>query len=423
METGNYFTLFRNIAFIFATVMLAKYTLYLLIAPFYPVMEVLRKIRVTKRQRYSIIYKPLISVIIPAWNEEVGILQTLKSILSNTYSNTEIILINDGSTDRSHGKILNYLSSLEAINPHLRQKIQYFYKENEGKGQALNYGIERANGEIIFTIDADSLLEKNALTNLVEYFKDSRISCVVGRVQIAGNNTITGFIQQLEYLFGFYFKRAHAVMGAEYIMGGACAAFRKVVFKKVGLFDIHNKTEDIEMSIRIKAYGLNGTYAEDVICFTEGASTLTGLINQRLRWKKGRLHTFAKYRQLFFSRKKYHNKLLSFFVLPFSLISEIQLFFEPLSIALLVSYSLISGDYLTLALGTLFVAIIYYANAFFAYGGLNLKLLLLFPFTWPLFYILVCVEYVSLIHSIRLILAGEEIKWQNWERKGITSFT
>ena len=113
--------------------------------------------------------------------------------------------------------------------------------------------------------------------------------------------------------------------------------------------------------------------------------------------------------------------MLSFFVLPLSALSEVQLFFEPVSIALLVSYSIISGDYLTLALGALFVAIIYFVNTFFAQGGVNPKLLLLFPFTWPLFYILVFIEYLSLIHSLKLIIAGDDIEWQNWERKGIAA--
>ena len=146
----------------------------------------------------------------------------------------------------------------------------------------------------MLTIDADSALAPNALAMLAEHFRDPTVSAVVGQVRVANpRGRIIGIMQQLEYLFGFYFKRAYCVTGAEYIYGGACAAFRRRhTFDYFGLFDEKNKTEDIEMSMRTKYYGMRSVYAEDVICYTEGASSYLGLINQRLRWKKGRIEHF-----------------------------------------------------------------------------------------------------------------------------------
>lgn len=293
----DWFVLLRNIGFIFATLMLVKYYLFLIISPLYTVKEKIRRNKLEKSGKLST-YKPLVSIIIPAWNEEVGVVKSVKSILNNNYENVEIVVVNDGSSDDTDIVIRNFLKSLDNNQ---RNKIKYFSKENGGKGTALNYGINQSVGEIVVTMDADSVFDSNAISNLVEYFADPKIDGVVGNVKVSNNKTLIGYIQQLEYLFGFYYKRTHAVLNAEYIFGGACAAFRrKNTFDKYGLFDTQNKTEDIEMSMRLKFNGVTSTYAENVICYTEGASEIFGLLNQRLRWKKGRFDTFIKYRRMFF---------------------------------------------------------------------------------------------------------------------------
>jgi len=406
----NAFEFLRNTTFIFATLMLVKYFVFLVLAPFYPFKEKLRKLKWK-----SVRYNPLVSVVIPAWNEEVGVTNSINSLIKNTYQNIEVIVVDDGSQDKTSQVVKATINS----NPNKNISIKLFQKENGGKGSALSFGIEKANGEIIVTMDADSAYEKHAIERIVEYFKDPEIDAIVGNVKVSENETLVGSIQKLEYLFGFYFKRAHAVMGAEYIFGGACAAFRKsTTFDKYGLFDTTNKTEDIEMSMRLRFFGINCTYAENVLCYTEGASSILGLVNQRLRWKKGRFDTFMKYRRMFFSLDRNHNKFLSWFILPYSLLAEIQLLFEPLAITLLAAYSFISGDYLSLALGSLFVFVIYFVSAIFG-ENFNPGLLISYFYTWPLFYFLVWIEYLALMKSLKLILRGEDITWQKWDRVGI----
>lgn len=419
---NDWYAIFRNFTIFFATVMLFKYYVFLLFAPFHPLKEAVRQFRLKRirRKRGNVAYTPKVSVIVPAWNEEVGVLKTVRSILANNYPNTEIMIVNDGSTDNSDAIIRAFLKEKSWVSYNPTAQVRYEYKENGGKGTALNHGIKNSTGEIILTVDADSIVDKNALARLVTYFEDTRVDAIVGNVKVANNTSMVGFIQALEYLFGFYYKRAHSVMGAEYIFGGACAAFRKsTTFDTLGLFDDVNKTEDIEMSLRIRYNGLTSVYAEDVICYTEGASTITGLVNQRLRWKKGRFDTFAKYRRIFFSLDKRHNRFLSWFVLPYSLLAEFQLLFEPIGFTLLATYSVISGDYLSMALGTLFIFVIYLVNAFFSGEKVRPQLILLFPLSWPLFYILVWVEYVALLKSLVMILRGDEIVWQKWQRQGL----
>lgn len=428
MDASAYNT-FRDLAIIIANLMLLKYFIFLITAPLHRLLESRRRINILKnriRNKKFEPYNPLVSVIIPAWNEEKGIIKTIRSVLNNNYNKIEVVVVSDGSTDSTNSLVEEFINKHFDERMHYlmediptNKKISFIKKENGGKGTALNEGIKASSGEIIITVDGDSFISKNAISNLVPYYEDPSIDGVVGNVKVANSKSLIGLTQKLEYLFGFYFKRSHAVLGAEYIFGGACATFRKSVFEDIGLYDTKNKTEDIELTMRFRFAGYKCTYAPDVICYTEGASSISGLVNQRLRWKKGRMDTFIKYRTLFFSLDKKHNKFLSFFILPFAVIQEVQLLLEPIFIALLVGYSLITLDFISLSFGILFLFVVYLINALFADKDSEIKLILLFPATWPLFYFLLWVEFLALIRTLILMYRGNDITWQRWNRQGI----
>jgi poly-beta-1,6-N-acetyl-D-glucosamine synthase len=380
--------------------------------PFYTITEKLRQKKFTNLKS-----KKRVSIIVPAWNEEVGIIKTVKSILQSTYVNIEIVVVNDGSTDDTEKNILQFLK----MNPQFSNKVKYIYQKNSGKGVALNTGIKSSTGSIILTCDADSQIEKNAILNLVKYFRDPEIKAVVGNVKVYNTATLAGQLQQIEYLFSFYNKRAHAIMGAEYIFGGACAAFRRSVFSQIGYFDEDNKTEDIDMSMRTRLSGMKCTYAEDVICYTEGASRLRDLVKQRTRWKKGRFDTFYKYKYAFFSLDKKHNKLLTWFILPLSIVTEIQLLLEPIAFLIFGYITYLKNDTVTIGYGLLFMFVGYLIFGFFNKQGIQWKIMLGFPITWLSFYLLNWVEYLALLNSIKLLIQKQDITWQKWQRVGIDS--
>lgn len=412
----------KSLIAFFVLMTLVKNYVFLVVSPWYPIQERLRYMRaVLKRRKRGVseVYRPLVSVVVPAWNEEVGILKTMTSVIQNGYRDFELIVVNDGSTDNSDKIINQYIFSLRKKNPILATRIRYIYQKNGGKGAALNTGIKRAMGEIILTIDADSALKKGAIKNLVRYYYDENIMAVVGNVKVVNIQSLVGLAQHIEYYFGFYNKRGHAILNAEYIFGGACASFRKSVFDTLGLFDEKNKTEDIEMSMRTRFHGYDCTYAEDVVCFTEGASDLKSLISQRVRWKKGRFDTFSKYRSMFFSTDEKHSFFLSFFVLPFSLLAEVQLIFEPMALAILAIYSIVTREFLSLAIGIFFILIVYVATSLFSNSRPRPLMILFFPFTWPLFYFLDWVEFMALWKSVKMMLRGQEVVWQKWNRQGI----
>lgn len=408
---------------IVASLVLIKYYLYLSLAPLYSVKKALWQLKMKRKIKRGEIakkYNPCVSVIIPAWNEGVGIQTTIGSVLAATYNNIEIIVVNDGSKDDTEKKVKELIRKQKSVLSN-GKIIKYFYQPNSGKGTALNLGIKKSTGEIILTMDADSAHDSKTIENLVKYFQDPTIDAVVGNVKVAHNNTIVGTLQKLEYTFGFYFKRVHSLFNAEYIFGGACAAFRKkTTFSAIGLFDTQNKTEDIEYSMRTKLYGLKSVYAEDVVAFTEGASDLKGLFKQRLRWKKGRFDTFGKYKSLFFSTNKNHSKFLSWVILPYALFGELQMLFEPMFFALIWAYTLVSGDYLSIGLSSLFIFFTFISACLFGDRKTNKLYVLYFPAYWLLFYALVGVEFLALVKSLELVLGHQDVVWQNWQRKGIT---
>ena len=135
---------------------------------------------------------PKVSVIIPAYNEENTISRTLKSILESNYPNFEVIFVDDGSKD----------NTLKIAKKFKSNKVRIFHKENGGKGSALNLGIERAKGEIIFTMDADTTVNSESMKNMVRLFKDKKVMSVTPAMIIDKPRNILQRIQYVEYLIG-----------------------------------------------------------------------------------------------------------------------------------------------------------------------------------------------------------------------------
>lgn len=271
-----------------ASISMVKYFIYMFSTPLY-ILKQAKFLKASKGMSKEAIENRLkVSVIVPAWNEEVGIRTSILSLLSNSYDNLEIIVVNDGSTDKTDQVIRTFIE--KHFKPEIfgTKTLKYIdKKENGGKGSAINAGIKKSSGDLIITMDADTTFERDAILNMARYFVDPTLDAAVGNVKVSNTKTMIGLLQQIEYTMGFYFKRTHAFFGSEYIIGGAFGAFRRSVFNRFGYFDEVNKTEDIEFSTRLQYNGCTIMFAEDAIAYTEGASTLKGLFKQRLRWKKG----------------------------------------------------------------------------------------------------------------------------------------
>jgi biofilm PGA synthesis N-glycosyltransferase PgaC len=416
------FPIFRLFIITFATILLTKYFLYMVLSPWYDVkMAFEQKILEEKRKRK---YNPKVSVIIPAWNEEVGLVKTVRTILDSTHRNLEIVVVNDGSTDNSDRLMREFIVEYEAahLDDPYKIPIVYKYKENAGKGHALNDGIRISTGDIIISIDADCLLLPTTVANFVKYFENRNVMAAVGNVKVGNQNTLLETLQYLEFLFSFYFKKADSLVNAIYIIGGAAGAFRRKVFEEIGFYSSENITEDIELSVRIQKAGMKIVYAADALVYTEGAATIKGLAAQRLRWKRGRFQTFMEHRSMFFSEEQKHSKILTWLIMPLAMFGDIQLFFEVIFIGFLYVYSFMTQDFSSFVSGIIVVGAMFAVQII---DDKNIKkrdlvtLYLLAPIGWLLFYVTTAIEYRALVKSVWGLATGKELKWQKWNRVGI----
>ena len=398
---------------LFAPVIL-KYILHFFIAPWYPAIEYIRN------KSRSAEYIPSVSVLIPAKNEEVGIEKTIQSVIDSKYPNLEIIVINDGSTDQTHEVVNAFIVRMRVAEIKTNLEVKYILIPNSGKARALNSGLAMAQSEIIVTIDSDCIMDPDAIKNLVKFFDNSRVASVAGNVIIGNRSNPIGLIQQLEYLYGFYFKRADSLLNAVYIVGGAAAAYRREVVVKLGGFDENTITEDIELSTRLQYHGHLVRYAADAIVYTEGPSEVMGLCRQRLRWKFGRLQTFYKYRDLFFSLDRNHNIFLCFVIFPIAIFAEILLFFEGIMLTAFYGYTFITNDFFPLVLVILVLTVIICWQILVdTKTRSHINLIILAPAAWLLFYIMDCIEYQALIRSMWYLYKKEDPTWQPWKRVGV----
>lgn len=403
----------RVILLVLLTPLLVKYIVQLVCSPVYSLHSRRRTRSATHRRR------PSVSVLVPAWNEEVGIVKTVRSVLNTGYPDLQVVVVNDGSTDGTHDEVTRFLAEHDRSS--LRNpSIEYLRLPNGGKARALNRALVHATGEIIITVDADSVMDADAIDNLVKHFDDPSVGGVAGNVVVANRETPIAWIQQMEYLYGFFFKRSDSVFNSVYIMGGAAAAYRREVLQEIGGFDPSIITEDIEMSTRILSRGHKTRYASDAVVYTEAPSSVGGLCNQRLRWKYGRLLTFLKHRKLFFSVRPEHSPYLTFLVLPLAVYAELLLLAEVVLLGAFFLYTIITNDYMPLAcvIGIL-TSVVYMQILVDPKARFHRNLLCLAPAAWLLFYFVDMIELQALVRSLKRLITRTELEWQKWVRVGV----
>lgn len=406
----------RYVIIAFAAILLTKYTVYMLLGPWH---DVVAKFKELLRSEEGVPYQPFVSVLIPAWNEGVGIVDTVKSVVKSHYRNLEVIVINDGSTDDSDWQMKNFLVE-HANSSQADVSVRYYYQNNTGKGGALNHALSVARGDILVSVDADCYVDEQAIDEFVKAFRDPKVMGAVGNVKIGNRDSTVGIVQYLEFLFSFYFKRADALLGSIYIIGGAAGAFRREVFEQLGGYRTDNITEDIELTVRMQDAGMKIEYANEAVVYTEGASDIASLKKQRLRWKLGRFQTFYQSRHLFFSTKPHHNKALTWFVLPLSIIQEIHLLLEIPFLLFLYVFSMVNNDFSSFLTGIMIVSTMFFVQfLFYDKSTRNWSFIALAPIGWLLFYVATYVEVYALIKSIESFVFKKKVIWQKWERQGV----
>jgi poly-beta-1,6-N-acetyl-D-glucosamine synthase len=257
-----------------------------------------------KRVVPSVIYRedgilPMITLVVPAYNEGLVIQAAIRSLLLLDYPNYEILVIDDGSTDDTYEKAIAVAREQQEI------QVRVITKRNGGKAEALNTGMSLARGEFVLNMDGDSKLSSNTLRACIRHFEDPRIGAVAGNVKVINRENIWTKIQALEYIEGLAMARkAQSFMRVVNIIPGPLGMFRKSVLKEVGGYDHDTFAEDCDLTLKLLMRGWHIAYEPSAIAWVETPSRLLDLLKQRYRWTRGILQATSKHSHALWQPKK-----------------------------------------------------------------------------------------------------------------------
>jgi cellulose synthase/poly-beta-1,6-N-acetylglucosamine synthase-like glycosyltransferase len=236
---------------------------------------------------------PRVTIIVPAYNEEKSIGRVLNSAVEADYPNKEVIVVDDGSVDNTYSVASRYKDKMPP------NSCLVIRKPNGGKYSAINYAIRFASGEYVIPIDADSVMGRDAIKEIVKYFQQEDVVAVGGNIKVRNRKGLLTYCQALEYLVGVnMFKRAYDVFGVVMVVPGPLGGFRKDVLLERGEYDNDTLTEDFDTTLKALKTGRAVQASSHAMSFTEAPETLGELYGQRLRWNRGNLQTLIKHRDI-----------------------------------------------------------------------------------------------------------------------------
>jgi len=281
--------------------------------------------------------QPPVSIIVPAYNEEVNAVRTVKSLLLQNYPRLEIIFVDDGSKDHTFKKVQEAFK--QEANVHVYTKI------NGGKASALNFGISKASNDFVVCIDADTQLDTAAVTEMMQQFSGGdagSVGAVAGNVKVGNEINLITRWQSIEYITSQNFdRRAFDWLNCITVVPGAIGAFRKEAIIQAGGFTADTLAEDCDLTMRLHRNGYLVKNCTAAISYTEAPETLRQFLRQRFRWSFGVMQCFWKHRDAVFNPAF---KNLGMVALPNILIFQIILpFLAPLADVILVLSLIASG--------------------------------------------------------------------------------
>ncbi|MEZ0328802.1 MAG: polysaccharide deacetylase family protein [Dissulfuribacterales bacterium] len=253
-------------------------------------------------------YLPPVTAVLPAYNEEKVIANTLKALLSSDYKGgLEILVVNDGSTDRT----AEVVERLAGLHPSIRLITQ----KNQGKAAAIKRGLEEAGHDLVVMLDADTLFEPRTVSRLVmPLLQDQSIGAVSGHARVGNRNNLITKFQALEYMCSFNLdRRAYDALNCITVVPGAVCAVRKSAVRHAGGISMDTLAEDTDLTLALHKVGYRIRYASSAVAWTEAPETVNALIKQRVRWVYGTLQCLWKHRDMLFDMRY---KALGWFALP-----------------------------------------------------------------------------------------------------------
>ena len=359
----------------------------------------------------EIIGHPLVSIIVPAYNEEVNVVASIKNLLNQNYPNFNIIFVDDGSNDTTFQKISDEFGN--------HSTVKSFTKPNGGKASALNFGIAQTNAGYVVCIDADTKLYPDAVSKLMVHFLHPNaarnVGAVAGNVKVGNEVNLLTKWQAIEYTTSQNFdRRAYASINAITVVPGAIGAFKKEAIDEAGGFTTDTLAEDCDLTVRILRAGYVIENENRAVAITEAPEKTKQFIKQRSRWSFGVMQTFWKHRDTLFN-KDY--KGLGLWAMPNIFIFQFIIpFFSPLA-DLLMLFGLFSGNAAKIAIYyTIFMLVDVSISviAFIFEKEKPGKLLWIIPQRFAYRWIMYVVLFKSLLKAIK----GELQQWGVLKRTG-----
>ncbi|WP_211879643.1 bifunctional polysaccharide deacetylase/glycosyltransferase family 2 protein [Pseudarthrobacter albicanus] len=318
----------------------------------YVVLALINNSRQRKRLWDAIEEKdwPFVSVVLPVFNEELVVAKTLDALRASDYPRMEVVAINDGSTDDTLAVLIGYARTW----PELRVIDQ----PNGGKSAASNHGIAQSRGDVVVTLDGDTLFEPQTIKMFARHFcaprNGKKVGAVAGHVKVGNRRNLITAWQSLEYLSGICVTRmAEGLMGAISICPGACAAWRREALVQAGGYSHDTLAEDADLTLSLQRLGYSIVQENAAVAWTEAPMTVRGLFKQRLRWTYGNIQTLYKHRSMLFNPRY---GALGMLTMPYALVSVlVPLIFMPLTVIVAVN-SLARGEWQAVAIFSAFVA-------------------------------------------------------------------
>ena len=472
MDTVDIILLIRFLFFAYAITTISTYVILAVISMVETIEYMKKNSFVNYKEILSSTVSPSISIIAPAYNESLNIIENVRSLLSSHYANYDVIIVNDGSKDDSLEKLIkaydlvkiDYLINQQIPTKPLRggifkstnpafEKLIVVDKENGGKADALNTGLNISNNRYVACIDVDCLLLEDALQKMIKPFletTDTNVIAAGGVIRIANSCIIRDgklidvnfpkkMLEQgqiLEYIRAFLLGRmAWSRLNGLLVISGAFGLFDKKIAIDVGGYDTHTVGEDMEIIVRMRRHmeekklRYKVAYIPDPLCWTEAPDNYKIFISQRNRWTRGTIETLKMHRKIAFNPNYRSMGLLSYpYWLIFERLAPLIEVFGLVYFGILVYFGEVRWDYtlgfITLAyLFTVFFSIIAIISEELTYHqykkkGIGFQLLMI-AFLEP-FVVHPFIIYSAVRGNIDYYF-NKKKKWGEMTRKGMSS--
>jgi cellulose synthase/poly-beta-1,6-N-acetylglucosamine synthase-like glycosyltransferase/peptidoglycan/xylan/chitin deacetylase (PgdA/CDA1 family) len=347
-----------------------------------------------------------ITVLVPAYNERETIAATVRSLATGTHPRVEVLVVDDESSDGTPEEV----ERLGLAN------VRVVRVPGGGKAAALNTGLALASHDLVVMVDADTVVEPDALHRLVQPFADPTVGAVAGNVKVGNRRSLIGRWQHIEYVIGFNLdRRLYESLGCMPTVPGALGAFRRDAVRRAGGLSHSTLAEDTDLTMALHRAGWQVVYQDSALARTEAPSTLPQLWRQRYRWSYGTMQAMWRHRRSVLQRGpsgRFGRRGLPFIAL-FSVLLPL---FAPV-LDVFAVYGLFFLDRVETMIAWAAVLVIQIVTAILAF---RLDREPLRPL-WALPLQQLCyrqIMYLVLVHSTATALTGGRLKWQKLRRSG-----